>query len=230
MNTQALEMPLRYPLSLALLDYAPVVLTLAGQWLLLAALPQAFAPVEGWALAGAAMMFAGGCLKATWKTIIAATQRDIRWMEHALFPLLAPGAALFAWAVLQASRQASAAGAFGTGTVAIPLLASLALLALSFPRLPHSKKWFLPLIALLTVAMGVVAVCSALLARGAGDTLAAGLFIAGFAASLVTAGLSRRAATINAQWVMEFANTASALLGLAGALHLGQFLATSGAA
>ena len=223
MNTPspAIEVPLRYPLSLALLDYAPVVLTLAGQWLLLMALAEPFRGVLGYAACGAAMMFAGGFCKASWKTIIAASQKDIRWMEHALFPLLAPGAALFAWATWQAQRQL-AGDAIDAGTVIVPLLVSAALLAASLPRLPKSKKWFLPLVVLLTVSMGAIAANAALMARGSGHALAAALFVASFAVSLVTAGLARRTATIGAQWVMEWANTGSALLFVLGALQMGE--------
>ena len=197
MNTPspAVEAPLRYPLSLALLDYAPVVLTLAGQWLLLRAFADAFRGAFVPAACGAAMMLAGGFCKASWKTVIAASRKDIRWMEHALFPLLAPGAALFAWATWQAQRQL-AGGVIDTGTVLVPLLLSAALLAVSLPRLPRSKKWFLPLVALLTVSMGVTAASAALMARDAGHPLAAALFVASFAASLVTAALARGRASL----------------------------------
>lgn len=211
--------PLRYPLSLGLLDYAPVVLTLVGQGLLVAALPDAFAGLGAVAAAGAAMMFAGGFCKASWKTLIAATAKDVRWMEHALFPLLAPGAALFAWAAWQARGQQAGEG-IDPATLWIPLLASAVLLAASVPRMARSRKWFLPLVALLTVSMGVIAASAALLARGAGDLVAAVLFVASFGVSLVTAAQARRTTTIAAQWRMEFANTGAALLFAGGALHL----------
>jgi uncharacterized membrane protein (UPF0136 family) len=229
MNTVP-DAPLRYPLSLALFDYAPVALTPAALWLLVAALPEAFGDARGWALAGLAMMFAGGFCKATWKTIIAATRRDIRWLEHALFPLLAPGAALVAWATWLAAHRVlhpAAAGA-GTASVAAPLMVSALLLAVSLPRLPKSRKWFLPLVALLTVATGFIAVYAALIARHFGDLPAAALFLAGFGVSLVTAALSRRVATIAAQWVMEAANTAAGALFLLAALRLGATLQTTG--
>ncbi len=223
MNTQAkpVEAALIYPLSLAIFDYAPVLLTLAGQWLLLLSMPTPFATVYPYALGAALLMFCGGFLKATWKTIIAATARDIRWMEDALFLLLAPGASLFAWALWQARLQTTSADATTQPiTVLIPLITSVVLIALSLPRRSQSKKWFLPLVALLTVSMGVIAANAAMLAAHFSRPLAATLFIASFVVSLLTAALSRRRATIGAQWLMEIANTAAALLFLLATLQL----------
>jgi hypothetical protein len=201
---------MKYPLSLALVDYIPVIATLIGQWILITTLGENINPIATMALTGAVLMFSGGFFKATWKTIIAATEKDFRWMEHSLFLLLAPGACLFAWAMWSVQRGMTDQAIINNWLY--PLLISIVFIAVSIPRINKSKKWFMPLVGLLTVAMGVIAYNAYLIAELMTNTLAAWLFLISFVISLITAGISRRAASIAVQWVMEIANSISALV------------------
>jgi len=207
----------KYPLSLALVDYIPVVLTIVGQYILLTAFKNDFSAVYGYAIAGSVLMFTGGFLKSTWKTIIAANEKDIRWMENSLFPFLAPGACLFSWASFCAQR---AAQNLESVSILIPIIISAVFLLWSISRINKPGKWFLPLVLLLTVSMGVVTWNAWTLASINNNPLAAWLFIISFLISLITAGVSRRAATIKMQWVMEISNSFSAAFFVLAALKL----------
>lgn len=211
-----------YPMSLALFDYVPVFLTFLGYggWVLWQA--DLFAGLQAYALGAVLLMFAGGFLKASWKTIIAGSRRDIRWMEHALFLLLTPGACLFAWALWLARGQiGDQQVAVETSSVIVPVIISAIFIAVSLPRINKSEKWFLPLVLLLTLAMAWIALVAAWMAWQQGAVIAASLFVANFLASSITAKMSRRAASIAAQWRMEWANTASAALFLLAVVFYG---------
>lgn len=209
---------MKYPLSLALFDYVPVVLTLVGQVLLISLLQFDPAYLHFMALGGVALMSLGGGLKATWKTIIAANQRDYRWMEHALFLGLAPGACLLAWAVWNAQRVMSGELAITLWPICLLLIAVF--LIWSAKKVGGSGKWFMPLVLLLTLAMGVISVNAFLIAKNQGALFAASLFVVSFGISLVTSSVSRKVATIKLQWLMEWANSLSALCFLGAVLLL----------
>jgi hypothetical protein len=209
---------MKYPLSLALFDYVPVVLNLLGQLLLITVLQFDPGYLQFMALAGVALMTLGGGLKATWKTIIAATQRDYRWMEHALFLGLTPGACLLAWAVWNAQRVMGGDVAITLWPVCLLIIAVF--LTWSAKKTGGSGKWFMPLVLLLTLSMAVISVNAFLIANQQGVPVAAGLFILSFGISLVTSMVSRKVATINIQWLMESANSLSALFFLCAVLLL----------
>jgi hypothetical protein len=209
---------MKYPISLALFDYVPVVLNLLGQLLLITVLQFDPGYLQYMAVAGVALMTLGGGLKATWKTIIAATQRDYRWMEHALFLGLTPGACLLAWAVWNAQRVMGGELAITLWPVCLLIIAVF--LMWSAKKVGGSGKWFMPLVLLLTLSMGVITVNAFLIAKHQGVPVAAGFFILSFGISLVTSMVSRKVATINIQWLMESANSLSALFFLCAVLLL----------
>jgi uncharacterized membrane protein YfbV (UPF0208 family) len=199
----------KYPLSLALFDFVPVILNLLAQVLLLTELNIDSQHLLLMALCGIILMNAGGALKAAWKTIIAATGKDIRWMEHALFLGLAPGACLFAWVIWNEQRLLSGQAIISAWPLSLLIIAVF--LLWSVKKAGASGKWFMPLVALLTVSMGIINVNAFLIASYQGANLAAGLFILSFSLSLLTSAVSRKVATIRLQWFMEAVNSLSAL-------------------
>ncbi len=68
--------------------------------------------------------------------------------------------------------------------------------------------------------MAVISVNAFLIAKQLGAPVAAGLFILSFGISLVTSMVSRKVATIKLQWLMESANSLSALCFLCAVLLL----------
>ena len=209
---------MKYPLSLALFDYVPVVLTLAAQLLLITVLQFDPGYLQFMALSGVVLMSLGGGLKATWKTIIAVNQRDYRWMEHALFLGLTPGACLLAWAVWNAQRVMAGELAITLWPICLVIIAVF--LIWSATKVGGSGKWFMPLVLLLTLSMGVISVNAFLIAQNQGAPVAAGLFALSFGISLVTSMVSRKVATIKLQWLMESVNSLSALCFLSAVLLL----------
>lgn len=210
---------LKYPVSLALLDYAPVIATIFGQSLLLQHFDfELHAELLAMAWIGIALAALGGFFKATWKIIIAVSELDIRWMEHALFLGLGPGLCLFAWSTWSAQRLASGNTVLNNWLIPIAIIALF--MALCIPRIGKAGKWFLPLIVLVTLSSAVIAINATLIAWWADQAIVAALFLLSLVISLLTAGVSRREATIDVQWIMEIANTASALVFIVAAYAL----------
>lgn len=88
-----------YPVILALEDFVPTLLALAGFWLL----GGASATIDRRAAAagrlGAVLIGLGGVAKSTWKLLLATFGLDVRWLEQSLFPLMATGALLVLWSL-----------------------------------------------------------------------------------------------------------------------------------
>ena len=99
-----------YGLALALEDFVPVVLAGAGAIVLASAAGRRVPELRVPALVGGLLITAGGLSKATWKVLVASEPcRNVELLEQLLFPCLAFGFALLAWAVVGA-RRGSAAG------------------------------------------------------------------------------------------------------------------------
>jgi hypothetical protein len=142
----------QYGLDLALYNFLPVLLT-ALAVAFIARLARALAaPLEPMALTGAALVVLAGLCKATWKLTLALGGPDLPWLANALFPLMAPGFTLLALALWQAQRK----------TPAPPQrrwLIALALIGLAYGiaavrtlGLAVERGWFLPLMALASLA------------------------------------------------------------------------------
>jgi hypothetical protein len=142
----------QYGLDLALFNFVPVLLTalaLAFIARLARTLAAASAPM---ALAGAALVVLAGLCKASWKLILAGGGPDLPWLASALFPLMAPGFTLLAFAVWRAQRTTAA-------PPRRPWLVPLALIGLAYGiaalrswGLGVDRGWFLPLLALASLA------------------------------------------------------------------------------
>ncbi|MGW1771409.1 hypothetical protein [Streptomyces sp. NPDC002104] len=196
---------LDYPLSLALEDFVPVILTGAAATLLIGPLRAHSASAGRTATAGAFLVFLGGLSKAAWKLLVALDGPDIHVLNKALFPCLSAGFLLLAHALLtlpaggerepQPVRRTPPLWGFGaawaaTGAAGL-LLTSTA---------PH--------MVLTIVAVTVCAVRLILLARSHGDSPAAaagGLWITGM--YVLGPLASRPDQSVALQWLEQSANT-----------------------
>ena len=97
--------PYGYTVPLALDDYIPVILGALGFYLLVKSAAARVPPVWRSGLIGVALVTLGGTLKATWKLIVASGGTDYAWMRQVLFPLLAIGFCLVAWALWSGVRE-----------------------------------------------------------------------------------------------------------------------------
>jgi hypothetical protein len=88
-----------FPLSMALQNYMPVILSGIGLFLVARMVSAAHAAAGRLALAGAALIVVAGTLKASWKLVMALSRLDLPLLSQSLFPLIAPGFTLMAWAL-----------------------------------------------------------------------------------------------------------------------------------
>ncbi|MFG2972488.1 hypothetical protein ACGFYY_05720 [Streptomyces sp. NPDC048331] len=195
---------LDYPLSLAVEDFVPVVLTGVGAVLLTGPLRGHGVRTARTAVAGTALIFLGGLSKATWKLVVALDGPDLHTLNGTLFPCLSAGFLLLAHALLTLPADGHdpasvrrppplwgfAAVWAATGAAGL-LLASTA-----------------PYMVLTIVAVTVCAVRLILLARSHGDSVAAaagGLWLTGM---YVLGPLAARPdQSVALQWVEQSANT-----------------------
>ncbi|MFD3682878.1 hypothetical protein [Streptomyces sp. NPDC058613] len=197
---------LDYPLSLAVEDFVPVVLTGAGAALLTLPLRRCGPGTGRAAAAGAVLVFLGGMSKATWKLVVALDGPDITVMNKALFPLLSAGFLLLAYALLALNPDNDASA---DGRRRPPLWAWAALwAAVGAAGLVLGST--APSLVLTIVAVTLCGVHLILLARSLGDFPAAaagGLWLAGMYALGPLA--ARPDQSVALQWVEQSANTAT---------------------
>lgn len=195
---------LDYPLSLAVEDFVPVLLTGAGAALLIGPLRSHGARTARTAAAGTALVLLGGLSKATWKLLVAMDGPDVAFMNKALFPCLSAGFLLLAHAVLTLPTDGRDPAA---GRRPPPLwgLAAVWLAAGAAGLLLRSTAAHL---VLAIMAVTVCAVRLILLARSDGDIPAAaagGLWLTGMYALGPLA--ARPDQSVALQWVEQSANT-----------------------
>lgn len=195
---------LDYPLSLAIEDFVPVVLTGVGAALLIRPLRGHSVRTGRTAAAGTALVLLGGLSKASWKLLVALDGPDVHVMNKALFPCLSAGFLLLAHALLTlpAGGRAPAAGRtspplWGFAAVWTATGAAGILLGSTAPNM-----------VLTIVAVTVCGVRLILLARSHGDTPAAaagGLWLTGM---YVLGPLAARPdQSVALQWIEQSANT-----------------------
>jgi hypothetical protein len=89
-----------YPVAMALEDFVPTLMALAGFWLLAGS-----RGTSGGLLwlgrAGAVLIGLGGVAKSVWKLLVAGWQIDLPWLEGLLFPLMSVGAVLLLTTLLR---------------------------------------------------------------------------------------------------------------------------------
>lgn len=176
-----------YPPALAAEDFVPVALTALGVALLRRRHP--LVP------AAAALIVAGGSAKAAWKLIVALDGPDLPWLQGALFPLLATGFTVLAFALSRESARPPHPAAF-----AVPPAAALAAAAALRDTWP-AMVWTI-------IAVTVAAVLLLRSAARAGDPLAATLFGLWLAGQYLLGPMAARAEqSIALQWVEQSCNT-----------------------
>lgn len=188
-----------YPVILALEDFVPTLLALAGFWILAGVGATSRVPAGR---AGAVLIGAGGVAKSLWKLLVAAFGVDLPWLEGALFPLMAAGAVTLIWALLRTAPwlpfaavcAAVAAGALVAGTMK-------------------------PVFILATAGVTTVSVIGAVYAGRHRAQVAIALYTLGIV--LVTALVPLRNhplhETLRLQWIEQGTNTAAQLAFLTAA-------------
>jgi len=149
------------------------------------------------ALLGVVLIGAGGVAKALWKVLLTAADRDIAVLQQSLFPLLATGFVLVAWALWSGLVGRPVPWWPAALALALGIVAALAKLAMS---------------PLLIVAASAALITSGLAIRWAvRDKVPAAvvLFVIGMASSIVLAYLAgpKIEQTLSLQWVEEITNT-----------------------
>lgn len=196
-----------YPVSLAVEDFVPVLLTTTGVLLLRRCV------AHGWAaLAAAVLIGTGGFAKATAKLIAATDGPDLPWLRGMLFPFLTLGFGLLCLELASTDRSLAGRGPSLAGTGRMP-------------------RWPLVLVPVFTVvcALGAVAAADPLpmlvsttvfatlsgiflidWARTRGDSLAAALIGIQLLVFFILGPLaSRPDQTVALQWAEQLCNTAA---------------------
>lgn len=199
-----------YTLSLALVDFLPVIFTAVGLFYI-ARMVAHISPEQGRAVyLGAVLTVAGGASKALWKLLMAGSggSVDIAFLEASLFVLMAPGYVLIAWSVWQAVRKVSGRKARSpwivpAAIIAVTFAASI-YLGISRPDSPAWERVLLSVMVLATLFTGVLLIIFALREK---LTLAGVLFIVNLVGVFLLNGLARMSnQTIALQWVEEAIN------------------------
>ncbi|MEV0248664.1 hypothetical protein AB0H76_18835 [Nocardia sp. NPDC050712] len=184
-----------YPVSLAVEDFVPVLLTTGGVVLL----RRLVAP--GWGVAVAAVLIGlGGGTKATAKLVAALGGPDLPWLRSLLFPLLTLG---FGLLCLELARLRAGTVPAWLGYL-VPGLTVVCAVSAVLARDP------LPMLVSTTVFATLTGIWLITLARARGDTVAAALFGLQLLGFFVLGPLAARPdQTVTLQWIEQLSNTAA---------------------
>lgn len=141
-------------LPLALFNLIPVACTALGLFFL-ARLVDGLDPASrDMAWLGGVLVVLAGLAKASWKLILVVTGADLTWLANALFPLMAPGLALVAAALMSAFARSSGRdwSARARALVGLLLLLTATLVLIRTLGLGIPRGWFLPLLGLASLA------------------------------------------------------------------------------
>lgn len=196
-----------YPLSLALFDFIPTIAFLVGAYFLVRiTLMLRGSPCGRMAIAGSALVFLGGFLKALWKLLYAANVGDYQWMSQVQFILLAPGFLALLVTVILIARVKK--------KVAVPLMVM--------------APWKIPLLAIMTLSsMGLQGILT-YMAFQRKNTLAAVGFIIAFLCLVGMGAMASGEQTLARQWIEESINSVGELGFMLGAILLHRDFATKG--
>lgn len=177
-----------YSLSLAFFDFVPTFFFLTGAFFLVKTVFVCMgAPAARMLMAGSALVFLGGFLKAFWKLLYAAQLADIRWMSEAQFLFLGIGFSVIFFTVFLMTRKEKN---------------SVAVAALFFGMTP----WKLPFLFLMVVtSLGAEGIL-AYLAFQRNLRLAAAGFIVGVLGLLAMGTFASAEQSVAMQWIEETVN------------------------
>lgn len=204
---------MEYTLSLALVDFLPVIFTAFGLAYLMY-MVRHINPARGQvALLGAGLTVAGGAFKAIWKLIMALTagQTNITLLENSLFILMAPGYVFLTWAVWQTVRQVRAQKthhAWRPPGMLVALTGATSLLLAI--RQPQSPAWERVLLSLMVLATLITSILLIIFAFRQQLRWAGVLFIINITGIFLLNGMARISEqTITLQWIEESINLIS---------------------
>ncbi|GAB2921545.1 hypothetical protein GCM10027280_05890 [Micromonospora polyrhachis] len=186
-----------YPVILALEDFVPTGLALVGFWILGGLSGRVVPRVGQIARVSAVLIGVGGLAKSTWKLLLAGFSIDWPWLEAALFPLMALGAAGLLWGLSSALRRRSVpwwpfAAALATAVV----------VATGYGTIE-------PVFAFATTGVTAISVLAAVIAGRRRAWGAVALYVAGLAFVLLLVPLRDHPdhETLAMQWVEQGTNT-----------------------
>jgi len=204
---------MEYTLSLALVDFLPVIFTAIGL-IYIARMVSHISKAHGQAAyVGAVLTVAGGFFKAVWKLFMASSGGtiDINWMEDGLFVWMAPGYTLLLWSVWQTVRTVNNKKTMNAWVA--PLVFIVIMFAGSFylytsnPASPAWERVLLSVMVLATVFTGILLIVFGFRQK---MPLAGWLFIVNLIGIFLLNGLARiDEQTITLQWIEEGINAVS---------------------
>ncbi len=201
---------MEYTLGLALEDFAPVLLSFAGMWLVAGMVGKLHSTAGQAAKIAAVLIGTGGLLKATWKLIIASTGNDLAWMDNSLFVFLAPGFTLMAAALWAGQRGLKGRGV-NAGIWAIPLgIIAIFGIGAWFTAQNGGRTWVFVLLGLTTLANTITSLLLIRQARWNSLSWVAGFFALNLLLIYILSGMARiDPQTIPLQWTEQIINTLS---------------------
>ncbi|GIK55680.1 MAG: hypothetical protein HND44_05375 [Chloroflexi bacterium] len=215
---------MEYTLSLALVDFLPVVFTAVGLFFIVRMVAYINGRQGRVAALGAGLTVAGGFFKAVWKLLMATSggEMDIRLLDDALFILMAPGYTLLAfsvWQTVRAVRGQKTYHVWRAPVIFIGVMFALsAALYVSRPASPAWERILLSVMVLATVMTGVLLILFSFRQK---LTLAGTLFIINLVGVFLLNGLARMPEqTIALQWIEESINAISWLAFMVAAVRV----------
>ncbi|TCJ97127.1 hypothetical protein [Nocardia alba] len=200
-----------YPVSLAIEDFAPVLLTTIGVVLLRRTVPD-----RGAVLVAAALIGCGGAAKATAKLLAATGHGDYPWLRGALFPLLTLGFGLLCLVLTRAAGPIP--------RWLLVLVPGLIVTCAAGAVLAGDPIVFLVSTTVFATLAGIRLIDTA---RRRGDTLAASLFGIQLLVFFILGSLaSRPDQTVALQWAEQLSNTVAQAAFAYAAWRLGSSQAT----
>ena len=212
---------MEYTVSLALVDFLPVIFTAIGLIYIARMVSHISKPHGQAAYVGAVLTVAGGFFKAVWKLFMASSGGtiDINWMEDGLFVWMAPGYTLILWSVWQAVRSVNNKRPWNAWIA--PLVFIVLMFAGSYylytsdPASPAWERVLLSVMVLATVITGILLIVFGFRQK---MPLAGWLFIINLIGIFLLNGLARiDEQTITLQWIEEGINAVSWLCFLVAA-------------
>ncbi len=216
-----------YTLSLALVDFLPVLFTAIGLHFITRMVAH-INPGQGQVAAlGVILTVAGGFSKAVWKLIMALTQSQVNLtlLDNALFILMAPGYTLIAWSVWQTTRAVRQQKTFHTWASPVILIALTFAGSVSlYLANPASPAWERILLSVMVIATTLTGILLIIFSFRQNMPLAGWLFILNLVGVFVLNGLARMPEqTIALQWVEQSINAVSWLAFWAAAQKVYQY-------
>lgn len=202
----------RYTLGLALFDYLPVVAGGLGMYFVCRYCSIVGSRTAAWLYLVPLLVFAGGFMKATWKTIVVVSGTNIQWMSDQLFFFLVSGYILVAALILLSLRAHARSKTLSPGWWRFPvgLALTIVMAALVMRATMEGRVWNFLLLGVLSVANLVIYLRLIAHAGRRRNWLSAIGFFASLSIGYVLVGLARiEDQTLELQWIEEWLNFAS---------------------